>query len=110
MNEGDGKRSNRCGVGGGGREYGWGCKGREGQGRVEGDHCAKNVGCGVWDEVWEVVNHVGPEAVAPMCVGVVVCGMWHVGRGTNGRAAVGEGAQMFSVGAIWPRGTHNVGS
>ncbi len=41
-NGGDGKRSNRCGVGGGGREYGWGRNGREGQGRAEGDYGKKS--------------------------------------------------------------------
>ncbi len=52
---------------------------------------AWNVGCGVWDAAWEVVNQVGPEAVAPLCVGVVERGMWHVGRGLSGRAAVDNG-------------------
>ncbi len=39
----------------------------------------------MWDAVREVVNQVGPEAVARMHVGVVACGMWHVGRGSDGR-------------------------
>ena len=51
---------------------------------------AWNVGRGVRDAGCEVVNQVGPEAVAPLCVGVVACGMWHVGRGISGRAAVDD--------------------
>ncbi len=42
------------------------------------------------------MNQVGPEAVAPLCAGVVACGMWHVGRGISGRAAVDDGMQRFS--------------
>ncbi len=50
----------------------------------------------MWYAGSEVVNQVGPEAVAPLCAGVVACGMWHVGRGISGRAAVDDGMQRFS--------------
>ncbi len=48
------------------------------------------------DDGCVVVNQVGPEAVAPLCVGVEACGMWHVGRGRSGRTAVsGMGCRCF---------------
>ncbi len=46
---------------------------------------AWDVGCGAWYAACEVVNQVGTEAVAPLCVA----------------AAVDDGMQMFSVGARW---------
>ena len=53
----------------------------------------------MWDVVWEVVNQVGPEAVAPLYVGVVACGMWHVGRGIS--AAVDNGSDGRKIQITW---------
>ncbi len=50
----------------------------------------------MWDVGCEVVNRVGPEAVAPLCLGVVAPGMRHVGRRISGLAAVDDGMQRFS--------------
>ena len=50
---GGGKRSNRCGVGGGGREYGWGCKGVEGRGDLGSEAVAPlwAMGCRCFHEM-----------------------------------------------------------
>ncbi len=59
--------------------------------------------------VWDVGLGCGMPC-GRWCVGVVARGMWHVGPGISGRAAVGDGGQMFSAGAKRSRGARSVGS
>ncbi len=71
-----------------GMEYGWGCKGGDGRGDLGPEAvalCVWGVECGMWGVVcgaWCVVRGVWG-------------GMWRVGCGISGRAAVDDVLQML---------------